>query len=165
MDKHLVPAFLTKIAKRAPTFVDLAELAFSDIRTLNGKAEMVCGPITTGGFNDVAVNTLVFNHAIDTLQDAGRPMFSQMPYEATLADLEHEWMLKNVSAAYCHPILDEFYGPIFNSGLVHRCWFLPGWEKSTGAAWEHERCKKLGIDVRYLDQNWMSRLNLPDDLD
>ena len=161
MDKAAVPLFIEKIAKRAPTFRDLTEMALKDLRLLGGRAEIVCGPITTGGYNNVVVNLLVFNYAIEVLQNYGRPMFSQMPYEAGLADLEHEWMLKNPGAPYCHPILTEFYDPLFRSKLIAQAWFLPGWETSKGSTWERERLTDYRVPVGDLPTGWMRKLILP----
>lgn len=160
MEKAAVPLFIEKMAKRAPTFRGLTEMALKDLRALHGRAEIVCGPITTGGYNNVVVNLLVFNYAIEVLQDYGRPMFNQMPYEAGLADLEHEWKLKNQTETYCHPILTEFYEPLFYSRLIKGAWFLPGWEKSKGSTWEHERLTRYHIPTGYLPAGWMQRLIL-----
>ncbi len=165
MKKNEVPHFIEKIAKRAPNFADLTELALADVQPLNGKAEMVCGPITTGGYGNCVVNLLVFNHAIEVLQLAGRPMFSQMPYEAGLADLEHDWRLRHPGQEYCHPILDEFYARFLLPEYFKRLWFLPNWQTSTGAKWEHEHAVRYGIERRYILDDWLLNFQLPTDLD
>ncbi len=47
-------------------------------------------------------------------------------------------------------LLEEFYLPMFKSGLIKILCFLPGWQNSIGATWEHEQAKKLGIPIIYL---------------
>jgi hypothetical protein len=153
------------MAKRAPNFADLTEIALADIRPFKGKAEMVCGPITTGGSGNCVINLLIFNHAIDVLQYAGRPIFSQMPFEAGLADLEHDWRLKNPGGKYCSPILEDFYARLLLPTYFKRLWFLPDWKSSTGATWEHDHAKRNRIEIRHLSKNWMFDLKLPKDLD
>lgn len=171
MKKADVPLFVQKMAKRAPTFADLAEIASAEVRAFNGKAEMVCGPITTGGAGNTVSNLLHFNYAIELLQHAGRPVWSQMPYEAGLSDLEHTWRLENPSAGYCDLILTEFYAVFLNAENFKRAWFLPdtkyfpGWKSSKGAIWEWNRFNGLGIETRELPEDWLLGLNLPKDLD
>lgn len=58
------------------------------------------------------------------------------------------------------PILDEFYKPIFEKGYIQEVYFIPGWEYSFGARWELEECKRLGIKIEYLPENWISSLGL-----
>lgn len=149
------------MAKRAPTFRELAQIALHDLEALGNDAEVVCGPISTGGVGNPVFNLLIFSHAIEVLTDAGRPIFNQLPYEAGLADLHVVWMRDNPSAEYCEPILTEFYLPLLESNRIRRAWFLPGWETSKGATWEHGECRARGIDIRYLDDRWMYELNVP----
>jgi len=165
MKKAAVPLFIQRVAKRAPTFLDLAQLAITELEARGEKVEMVCGPITTGGLGNPVVNILVFNYAIELLQDAGRPIFSQMPYEAGLSDLEETWQRDNPNERYCRPILDEFYARFLTPHFFKRAWFLPRWETSFGAQWEHRHFSDARIDIRYLPDDWMYGLKLPEDLD
>lgn len=158
MEKAAVPLFIERMAKRAPTFKDLAAIALDDLRTFHGKAEIVCGPISTGGYGNAVINLLAFNYAIEMLAHAGRPIWSQMPYEAGVADLEHAWKLEHREGAYCTPILEDFYRPLFDSKLIVRAWFLPQWNSSKGATWEHAYLMELDVDIRYLPTDWMYEL-------
>jgi hypothetical protein len=126
---------------------------------------MVIGPITTGGSGNCVVNLLIFNHVIEVLQLAGRPIWSQMPYEAGLADLEHNWRLENPGGGYCDLILTDFYARFLNPTYFKRVWALWNWRSSTGARWEHARMKSLGIEIRYFKKEWLTNFELPKDLD
>lgn len=165
MDTKVIPIFVRLLAEKHGlaganmTYEDLVLHAHSQIQKLHGAAEIVCGPITTGGFGHPGYNTLLFNHAIELLILEGRPMFNQIPYEFQLARLESEWKSVNGNH-YCHPILTEFYQPLFDSCLFARAWFLPGWEKSTGATWEHEYLSRLGCDIKHLPEDWIYELSV-----
>lgn len=170
MESAFIPLFIQKMAKRGPTFADLKDMALEELKVLGGRAEVVCGPISTGGYGSGIANLAVFNHAIQVLQHHGRPMWSQMPYEAGLAELERQWKIENPGAKYCEPILTEFYQPLFDATprLVCRAWFLDGkhgWKTSKGATWEHERMTSLGIPISYFAESWHSECRLPNDLD
>ncbi len=149
------------LAGKDMTYEDLVLHAKDQIRGMQGKAEIVCGPITTGGFGHPGYNTLLFNHAIELLLIEGRPMFNQIPYEFQLARLESEWKGVNGNG-YCHPILTEFYQPLFESRLFARAWFLPGWERSTGASSEHEYLTRMGCAINYLAHDWIYEFRVPD---
>ncbi|MBP9668662.1 MAG: hypothetical protein KBE09_00025 [Candidatus Pacebacteria bacterium] len=167
MDIADVPHFIQKVAIRGPTFRDLAEIAKGQLREWGGHAEIVCGPISTGGYGRPIANLLVFNHAIEVLKAHGRPVWSQVPFEAGLAELHHEWMKCNPHATYCLPIMTEFYWPILTPELVSRAWFIDGeygWETSTGAKMEWQRLGELGIDRRLFKDEWHRMCVLPTDL-
>src|SRR5690349_24796295 len=113
MDTKVIPIFVRRMAEKHGlagedmTYGDLVSHAKEQIRSMPTPAEIVCGPITTGGFGHPGYNVLLFNHAIELLLVEGRPMFNQIPYEFQLARLESEWKKEN-GDGYCHPILTEF---------------------------------------------------------
>lgn len=165
MDITKVPIFARVMAEKMGLvgsdmgFADLVAHARQQIRRLEGRAEIVCGPITTGGTGHSGYNVLLFNHAIELLELEGRPMFNQIPYEYHLARLETIWKQKHPDR-YCQPILDEFYKPLFEDRRFRRAWFLPGWERSTGASWEHAQLQKLQVSISYLPDDWIYDLDV-----
>ena len=165
METKVIPIFVRHMAERAGlagedmTYEDLVWHARTHIRNMDTRPEIVCGPITTGGFKHPGYNVLLFNHAIELLMLEGRPIFNQIPYEFQLARLESVWKRTN-SEEYCHPILTEFYQPLFAADLFERAWFLPGWEKSVGASWEHTYLKKVGCTIQYLPEDWIYTLDV-----
>lgn len=167
MDKAEVPYFIQRVAIRGPTFNDLAQIARTQLQAFNGNAEIVCGPISTGGYGKPIANLLVFHHAIEVLEAHGRPIWSQVPFEAGLAELHSEWMQKHPAETYCLPIMTEFYWPIMTKDLIRRAWFLDGehgYKTSKGAQMEWERLGELGIDRRLFREEWHRACVLPTDL-
>ncbi len=160
MQEKVTPIFVRRMAEKHGlanenmTYEDLVRHAKQQISDMDKGAEIVCGPITTGGFGHPGYNTLLFNHAIELLLVEGRPIFNQIPYEFQLARLESEWKGVNGNG-YCHPILTEFYQPLFESNLFTRAWFLPGWERSTGATWEHTLLSSMGCAIHHLPEDWI----------
>lgn len=114
----------------------------------------VCGPISTGK-RTVEENILVFVKTIEVLFENQLEVFNQMPFEKKMGELQKEWYLKNPGASYYMPLLEEFYKPIFETGKIKKMVFIPGWEHSFGASWEHDQANQLGIDIIYLPDNWV----------
>lgn len=141
----------------ATTYAEVAEVALGQMRRLRDDIHqdlhIVCGPISTGGLGSQAANLARFEDAIFKLREVGYPVFSQMPYE------EAVWRIRNMTeeeinaGAYDQDLLEDFYGPIFRSGLVVRKHFIPGWETSRGARWEHDLAKETGTTISYLGHN------------
>ncbi len=89
MKEAQVPWFVRRNARDGLGFSDLCRQALEELAALEGRAEIVCGPITSGGENHTTKNLLIFNYAIEVLEGfLRRPMWSQIPYEAGLARLE-----------------------------------------------------------------------------
>ncbi len=135
------------------TFKELAKVALRVIHSVPYPLAQVCGSITTGG-GTPKQNMRRFALAIDRLSKSGEYMFSQMPFEKTMERLVLSWNGKG----YCWPVLEEFYRPIFESGRIRRAYFLPGWERSTGATWEYDVLSGLGIEIWILPEGvWHDR--------
>ena len=64
MDTKVIPMFVRRMAEKHGladvdmSYQDLVAHALQKIRYMNGSAEIVCGPITTGGFGHPGYNTL-----------------------------------------------------------------------------------------------------------
>ncbi len=106
----------------------------------------VCGPIATGGLGSLEANMLAFNAQIKKLQAEGIHVFDQMPFEKPMQGLKKD--LK--PGEYAFSILDDFYLPLMKNDKVKTFYFLPNWESSTGAKWEHNLIKELGKEIKYL---------------
>jgi len=133
------------------TFKDLLHIAFAIIERMPPGIHMVSGPISTGGVGTIEGNRRVFEGVIDMLILEKRfNVFSQMPFEDKIVELYLQWHADNPKEKYCTPILTDLYEPIFTSGRVKVLHFIPGWESSTGARWEHESCGRWAIERRYL---------------
>lgn len=106
----------------------------------------VCGPIATGGLGDIESNLHAFNKTIQTLQDQGIVVFDQMPFEIPIQNMKKH--LK--PGEYFGDVLEYFYKPLFEMGVIGTMYFMPNWQTSKGAMWEHEEAKRLEIKIVYL---------------
>jgi len=107
---------------------------------------MVCGPISkTGGVGSRKRNLEIFSKAIDRLRAEKLAIFSQMPFEDDM-----ERLFKSDPKLQGIELLEEFYLPIFKTKIIKILFFLPGWETSFGAVWEHRQAEILGIPRVYL---------------
>ncbi len=137
----------------ATSFEELAEIALAVLGRFPGKVEMVSGPISTGGVGSVEGNRRVFARTIDGLVKDGHEIFDQWPFESKLAELSRAWLAQHPEDSYCYPILEDFYRVIFDGGKISTIHFIPGWETSTGARWEHDHCDRYGIERNYLPRS------------
>ncbi len=141
----------------ANSFTELVPIALTELSKFVTGAEMVCGPITTGGRGSIEANIEVFNATIAALQSEDKPIFNQVPYEEQILRLRMLWETvspENVGK-YCMPLLEDFYLPLFKSGHFRHGWFIPGWQSSYGATWERRQLSELGIVVTDLTEEWV----------
>lgn len=136
-DKAALPA--------ATSFSNLAVIALSVLSRMPQPVSQVCGPISTGGLGSVEKNLAVFDTAIDRLIKQGIVVFDQMPFEVHFFRI----MENGQATRQNNTLLNEFYLPIFESGHVSRLYFIPGWESSKGANWEHQQAQRLGLEIVY----------------
>lgn len=128
------------------TYAELREVALEFLRELPKPIVQVCGPITTGGRGSIEENMKAFGDAIGYLSTQGKTVFDQRPFEIPMQRIK----MQAEQDGYPFDLLEEFYLPIFESKLIDELFFLPDWESSTGAKWEHEQAKRLGIKISYL---------------
>ncbi len=128
----------------AQTFEDLLAIAMRIIgRMPDGIINIVCGPITSGGAGSIEKNLAIFDAMIRYLRDVkGRLVFTQLPFEEAMARIKNLPYYRGENH-----LLTAFYRPIFRACanadrlLLH---FLPGWETSGGATWEHDEAVSCG---------------------
>lgn len=151
--------FIRECAK-ADSFAELLPIAIAELRKFPAGGEVVCGPISTGGRGSFEANFKVFGGTIKTLLREGRPMFSQVPYEERIMFFKKRWQEADPSRTgqYYIPILEEFYLPIFQTGLIKKGWFIPGWESSFGARWERKTLAEHGAEIHDLTADWVDHM-------
>lgn len=141
--------------KKAKTFYELVIIGHRILNRMKEPIAQVCGPISTGGNGSVDENLNVFAKAIKFLNQKGVNVFNQLPFERAF-----DKIMKNYkTSGYDTPILEEFYGPLFESNKIKQVYFLPGWRKSIGAKWEYSYAKKLGIKIIIFPDDWMRKYN------
>ncbi len=130
----------------ASTFSDLAIIALNVLAKMPKPISEVCGPISTGGLGSIEKNIEFFDAVIGLLMKRGLTVFDQMPFQEHIFRIvQNRW-----GSRQNNQLLNEFYLPIFQSGLVDQLYFMPGWETSEGATWEHEQAQSLGIEIVYI---------------
>jgi hypothetical protein len=116
-------SLLTGECRKAASFTKLFLIAKAEVCKFPGGAEIVCGPITTGGLGTFEENMRVFENTIKALLRQGRPIFNQLPYQVRMVSLIEEW--KNAdkfrAGKYCMPLIEDFYLPLFKTGCIRRC--------------------------------------------
>jgi len=132
--------------QKATTFGELADIAIRVLKRMVQPVSMVCGPISTGGTGSVEKNLERFHRAIRFLRYQGITVFSQLPFENKIFEMKTWPAYKGDSC-----LLKELYLPMFESGLINSFYFLPDWETSNGASWEHVQAKRLGIRIIYYE--------------
>lgn len=132
--------------EKAKTFEDLVPIAMRVIARIGPPMEIVCGPISSGGTKSLQGNLEILKSHIELLEYRGIKIFNQWPFE------EAFWRIigdKTYFKGGSH-LLDAFYLPIFKSGFITTLNFVPNWESSFGAQWEHRQALKLNLDIVYL---------------
>ncbi|MFZ2150791.1 MAG: DUF4406 domain-containing protein [Candidatus Absconditicoccaceae bacterium] len=133
---------------KAQTYNELFDIAIDFIPRMPQPLIQFCGPISTGGKGLIESNLAELDKAILFFAVKGVSIFDQIPFEEPMQ------RIKSSKQNYNYDLLNQFYVPIFQSGYIKKFVFLPGWESSVGARWEHDWAKKYGIKIEYLPNNW-----------
>ena len=145
---------LTKRIRGATNYQELLSVAHSVLAIIvddhpRKLIAIVCGPISTGGKGSRKENLEIFSRAIDRAVRDDLLVFNQMPFEDDL-----ERIYKSNPEMQGARLLEEFYLPLFEDGWIKLLCFLPRWESSVGARWEHSQAERLGIPRIYLSDNY-----------
>ena len=128
----------------AETFEELRDIAFRILRLMPQPVGMVCGPITSGG-GTPEENLAALAKGVDEQIRGGKNIFSQLFFETAMY-----WIISTPYYRDGNHLLETFYQPLFEAGLIKTLYFLPTWQSSDGAMWEHEQAIRLGMEVVYL---------------
>lgn len=134
----------------ATSFKDLTPIGLGILRRMYERHAgieeigMVCGPISPrGGLGCRHKNIQRFALVIQILEEQGHVIYNQLIFE--------EKMFELVSAGQPERrLLEDFYLPLFETGLIARKFFQDNWETSRGTCWELEQSRKLGIPAHLL---------------
>lgn len=155
MSRYYPPEVLQQI-KIAKNYQDILRIAMEILEKMDNENPLkpiliVCGPISANSKRSRKENLQIFSRAINRISADGLLVFSQMPFEDDM-----ERIYKSDPDLQGMRLLEEFYLPIFKMRFITIMCFLPGWEKSIGATWEHEQSKKLNIPIIYLAESYIA---------
>ncbi|MBI5003920.1 DUF4406 domain-containing protein [Candidatus Kaiserbacteria bacterium] len=136
-----------KALDRAQSYGDLLLIAKDVISRMRKPVVQVCGPISTGGTGVMSENIDRLKKKIDALERQDVEIFNQIPFQYRIQAIAAARGVKD----YEHELLNEFYLPIFESGLVQELYFMPDWQTSEGSRWEHAQGERLGMKITYLE--------------
>ena len=131
--------------KKAKDFDELADVGLRILKRMPQPAEMVSGPISSGGLGSIKANLKEFGKYIRCLKKSGINVFDQMPFEKEMERIEKELYESRDHAR--DDILNKFYLRLFKSGLIKKLNFMPKWKSSIGARWERKIARKLKIKI------------------
>ena len=155
------PAWIQEEGIVADSFEELSEIGVAKLHEIGTEVGIVCGPLSTGGLGNALDNFNVFKATIEELGRQGHTIFNQMPFESSLGRLRQRWEAEQEGVVgYCMPILTHFYAPLFGTGRITKSFFIPRWESSFGARWEHEKMLEHTIEIIYLPADWAKTIQL-----
>lgn len=130
----------------APSFEAMAEVAIAEIEQLGASVSLVSGPITSGGTGVAEHNLAIFRACVRALLDEEVVLWNQLRYHTCTVALVEEWHAQG-NEGYCLPILHRFYRPVFATRRFREAFFIPGWRKSYGSAWERRELLVHGVTL------------------
>lgn len=139
----------------ADTFASLVPIALRVAGRMTPPIAMVSGPVSTGGRGSIEANLHMLSAAVDLAYEKGHNIFDQNPFEEKLQELKKQCVHAD---GYCQELLEQFYRPIFESGVIKKMYFLPAWTTSTGARWERVQCERLSIEILDYPAEWFKEL-------
>jgi hypothetical protein len=133
----------------AGSYEDLLKIALRILPRMKGPIVQVCGPIETGGRGTVEDNLTHLDEVINQLINKDAEVFDQIFFEEAIKRMKADRRNRG-DLDYDFDLLNKFYLPILESGLISKLYFVSGWETSTGARWEYEQSVRLGIEADFL---------------
>lgn len=125
---------------------ELRDIAIRVIEKLKQPVGMVCGPLTNGGLGSFERNLTLMKIAIQKLQARGLSIFDQTPFQEPMIRMIRE------GRATEDDFLQKFYLPLFELKLIRTLHFLPQWESSYGARWEHAQAPRFNLALEHLEK-------------
>jgi len=130
----------------------LTELADKEIQLLKlmpSPIVRVCGPLTCDGEEGYERNAKRLELAEEILEKQGLTVWRFGPTEEYIH-----------SRNFLHSdIMEYFHKPVLLSGLLNTAYFLPRWQKSTGASRERELAESINtIEVKEFLEEWFNNV-------
>ena len=149
MHKELLTQYYTrehlqKISE-CKDYEDMVTVALDILMKMPKPVVQVCGPVSTGGRGSIEKNLQRLENAMYKLVAQGIIVFDQASFEEPMQKIRQESSL-NADESNLE-LLEKFYKPLFESGLITTLYFLPDWQSSFGATWERRQAERLGINI------------------
>ena len=116
------------------------------IKAMKQPVVRVCGPLTSDGPEGYAGNARRLEQAVEILKSKGMSVWSVNGGEQKIKERQCS------HSSVCN----YFHGPILESGLIQKAYFLPHWEESKGALFERETAEKVGIIIQEFPEEWFT---------
>jgi hypothetical protein len=126
---------------------ELAQNAIVRLTALPQPVVRICGPLTSGG-KGYDENFARFAAATRILTEKGYTVFDYFDHddEEVIKALNLPWPV----------VMEHYHRPILETGLITTAFFLPEWQSSHGATWEHEMAEALNLEIREFPEEWFS---------
>lgn len=131
----------------------LGDFALAQIREIRpAPLVMVCGPMTSGGLPTYEANAERFRNVHVQLHCENVTFYNQLPLQAVTKRVTTH----HSGGEYCTDILERIFRPLLESDYIYKVIFLPEWERSRGAAREHEIAQAKGLIIEYYPAELLS---------
>lgn len=142
-------------ASKAKTVNELYCISIEAIASTHKKdIHMVIGPMTTGGAGNLDLNMARHKKVVEHFLSQGICVFDQSQIDDDMSRIIDTINIKG----YPWLLFEDFFGPLFESGIISKLHLLPDWETSTGTKWEHEKARSLGIELNYLTEDFVASI-------
>lgn len=124
---------------------ELTEKAIQRLESMTKPIVRICGPLTTYGVYEE--NLRRFAQATDILTKKGYTVFDYFEGEdeERIREAEISW----------DDVMEHYHKPILAAGLMDGAFFLPHWEESSGAVWEHDFISKhTHMKIELFPEEW-----------
>ena len=142
-----------KAIEDAKSFEELAAVAIDVLKSMPQPINHVCGPMSTGGLDNIEKNSIVMENTMHKLSDQGKNIFNWVPFNEAITRIRKQFSTHSEESN--RQVVYKFYIHIFNSGLIKKLYFIHGWESSQGAKWEHEQGIQLGLEIENLPKDFL----------
>lgn len=144
-----------KTASKTKTINELLTVSLEAIKSFPDKAvHMIIGPMTTGGTGSFESNMARHEKVVRHFWAQGICVFDQ----SRIDDDMNRILSTTTFDGYPWLLFDDFFGPLFESGVISKLHLLPGWETSTGTKWEQEKALSVGIELNYLTEDFIASI-------
>lgn len=144
---------LISIAEHAKDESVFEILAHEVLRLCKAPKYFLAGPITTGGFENKVINSLVLQAAFNYLEKHYEYTFFQTQQMEPIFQAVFKTL--DTKAENCNKLVDKFFGTILRSTMkdgnrfIKEAFLLPLWTTSDGAKIEHDIMLAENITCNY----------------